>query len=488
MPVALGGASFAAIAALALSLTVRSLAWPVINDAVVMHYIAARLLEGAVPYRDLFDMNFPGVYLVHMLGIVLFGPSDAGFRALDLIMLVGTVAGLGVALTSFGRWASGFGVSLFWLYHLAAGPSWGAGERDFFQCLPLAWMTAAAIAYMKSGRVVTLALAGVSLGAAVCVKPFALLMAPVLMVLAWRRPSAERVTALVVLAVGFAVPVAVVLTWLASTGGLAAFLDIVGGYLPLYGVLGRRPLSELLFVPRRALTIWALVGFLGLWRAGRLDRRMLVLGSGFVYGWLNIILQGQGNGYHAYPLALFAIAVVAAGAGAALEKGKRVLSAMLQVVLLVTVARVAVDALKAPDASSIAKVLTRVHAVAAILAPVVSKGESVQVLEATSDGLIHALYLLRARQPTRFIYDYHFYHTVDHPYIQRLRAELLEGLRARPPGAVVLIEPGVSFTPRGYARLEDFPALATLLESSYRLAHEGEGYQGYRIYVPRANR
>jgi hypothetical protein len=486
MPVALGGASLAAIAALALSLTVRSLAWPVINDAVVMHYIAARLLEGAVPYRDLFDMNFPGVYLVHMLGLVLFGPSDAGFRALDLIMLVGTVAGLGVALTSFGRWAAAFGVALFWLYHLAAGPYWGAGQRDFFQCLPLAWMTAAAFAYMKSGRVVTLALAGVSLGAAVCVKPFALLMAPVLMVLAWRRPSAERVTALAVLAVGFAVPAAVVLTWLASTGGLAAFLDIVGGYLPLYGGFGRQPLSKLLFVPRRALTIWALSGFLGLWRAGRLDRRMLVLGSGFVYGWLNIILQGKGTGYHAYPLALFAIAAVAAGAGVALEKGKRVLSAMLQVVLLVTVARVAVPALKAPNASSMAKVMTRVHAVAATLAPVVSKGESVQVLEG-SDGLIHALYLLRARQPTRFIYDYHFYHAVDHPYIQRLRAELLEGLRARPPGAVVLIEPDNLFrsTPGGYGRLEGFPALSAFLKSSYRLAYEGEAY---RIYVPRANR
>jgi len=130
--------------------------------------------------------------------------------------------------------------------------------------------------------------------------------------------------------------------------------------------------------------------------------------------------------------------------------------------------------------------MTRVHAVAATLAPVVSKGESVQVLEG-SDGLIHALYLLRARQPTRFMYDFHFYHGVDHPYIQRLRAELLEGLRARPPGAVVLIEPDNLFrsTPGGYGRLEDFPALSAFLKSSYRLAHESESY---RIYVPRANR
>ena len=35
--------------------------WPLVHDAPIMHYLAWRISEGAVPYRDLFDMNFPGV-------------------------------------------------------------------------------------------------------------------------------------------------------------------------------------------------------------------------------------------------------------------------------------------------------------------------------------------------------------------------------------------------------------------------------------------
>ncbi|MBI4637470.1 MAG: hypothetical protein HY727_14075, partial [Candidatus Rokubacteria bacterium] len=42
------------------TLTWRSRSWPLVHDGPIMHYIAWRIAEGAVPYRDLFDMNFPG--------------------------------------------------------------------------------------------------------------------------------------------------------------------------------------------------------------------------------------------------------------------------------------------------------------------------------------------------------------------------------------------------------------------------------------------
>src|SRR5512145_1868814 len=52
-------------AALVVWLGWRSRSWPLIHDAPIMHYIAWRIGEGAAPYRDLLDMNFPGVYLLH---------------------------------------------------------------------------------------------------------------------------------------------------------------------------------------------------------------------------------------------------------------------------------------------------------------------------------------------------------------------------------------------------------------------------------------
>ncbi len=111
------------------------------------------------------------------------------------------------------------------------------------------------------------------------------------------------------------------------------------------------------------------------------------------------------------------------------------------------------------------------------LAPVVAAGGAVQVFD-TTEGGIHALYLLRARSPTRFLYDFHFYHDVDHPYIRRLRDELLDGLRAGPPAAVVVFERG--WPSGGYERLERFPALHAWLDAGYALADEGDAFRVYR--------
>ena len=74
---AVSAALVAAMGALAAWLGWRSLGWPLIHDAPIMHYIAWRIADGAVPYRDLFDMNFPGVYAFHLAVVRWLGPGDA---------------------------------------------------------------------------------------------------------------------------------------------------------------------------------------------------------------------------------------------------------------------------------------------------------------------------------------------------------------------------------------------------------------------------
>jgi hypothetical protein len=104
----------------------------------------------------------------------------------------------------------------------------------------------------------------------------------------------------------------------------------------------------------------------------------------------------------------------------------------------------------------------------------------VQVLD-TTEGGIHALLRLRVRQPSRFLYDFHFYHDVSDPYVRALRAELMEALRRRPPVAVVEFVPG--WPEGGYERVASFPELARWLQDGYRVLEEGDGY---RLYVERA--
>src|SRR5512134_1571448 len=61
----------------------RSRSWPLVHDAPLMHYIAWLIGQGAVPYRDTFDMNMPGAYLVHLGVIAVAGPGDLAWRIFD---------------------------------------------------------------------------------------------------------------------------------------------------------------------------------------------------------------------------------------------------------------------------------------------------------------------------------------------------------------------------------------------------------------------
>ena len=57
----------------------------------------------------------------------------------------------------------------------------------------------------------------------------------------------------------------------------------------------------------------------------------------------------------------------------------------------------------------------------------------------STEGGIHALLRLELRQPTRFLYDFHFFHDEGDPRIQALRAELVAGLERGRPAAVVVL-------------------------------------------------
>src|SRR5262245_64336093 len=142
-----------------------------------MHYIAWRIGDGAAPYRDLFDMNFPGVYLLHALALGLFGAGDAGWRVFDLAWLVATSLAAAALAAAWGGFAA-VGAGLFFaVYHLAGG-AWQAGQRDFLLCVFLI-VGALAVARWteRASARASLVWAGLALGAAITVNPHASLLA-----------------------------------------------------------------------------------------------------------------------------------------------------------------------------------------------------------------------------------------------------------------------------------------------------------------------
>ena len=470
----------------ALRLLWASRGWPLVHDAPLMHYVAWRILEGDAPYRDVFDMNFPGVYAAHLLLLRTLGPGDLAFRVFDLGLLGAAGAGLWAAARSAGPWGGLAAAALFALYHVAGGV-WLAGQRDLVLCVLLVWSAAAAIAAARADAQVRtrwLGGAALALGAAVWVKPHAALLAALLLGWAWRGPARGR--ALAAVGAGLALPAVATLGWLGWTGGLGAFRDITLGYLiPLYSRLGRNDLAHELVARDyggdvlAGVGIWAVLGVVALVR-GRCASTLGVLAVGLAYGVVHFWAQGRGWEYHFYPLALFAVALGGAGLGAAVGDRRRVLALLLVAVLLTTAGALWRKGWRNLEPEWIATKMARVARLESALRPIVAAGGTVQVLD-TSEGGIHALLRVQARQPSRFIYDFHFHHDVDHPYVRRLRDELMGALRARPPRAVVLFEQG--WPTGGYERLADFPALERWLRDGYRLTEEGDGY---RLYLEQA--
>ena len=470
-----------------------SRAWPLIHDAPLMHYIAWIIAEGGVPYRDVFDMNWPGVYLLHGAVLRFLGPGDTAWRLFDLGWLVATCS----LLAAYGRhvgdgWSAVAAALLFGLYHLSGG-AWHAGQRDFLLCLFLllgAWGVARGTEAGGSGALLA---GGIALGTAMTVKPHAALFWVLCTAIAARDRSVALSfarSAGLVLTGGLMVPGAV-FGWLAWRGGLGFFVDGLAGYVvPLYSQVGRDALwaavTEHAFGRPLALLMTGLV-MLALLTPPPIRSAYKVLAvMGALYGLAHFVVQGKGWEYQLYPLVLFCCALVPAAVIRwrsgdwprllDLFGARRPLALVVWTLLVVVLGVKGVEAL---DASWIADKARRVAAITRDLAPLAGSGATVQVMDTTAGG-VHALLILGLRQPTRFIYDFHFFHHVDDPRIEALRAEFLRALVAGRPAAVVVLEEG--WPHPTYGRLDAFPALGRLLDESYTVAAEG---RGYRIYAQR---
>ncbi len=444
-----------------------------------MHYIAWRIAGGAAPYRDLFDMNFPGVYLAHWLALAVFGAGDAGWRAFDLLWLAGTALCAAALAAPWGRLAA-WGAGLFFAaYHLAGG-AWQAGQRDFLLCPFLLLGVLGVARWAERRRPGSLAWGGAALGAGLTIKPHAVALAAGLLIAVLvlaRRAGTAPGAPLALFAAALALVPALVITWVGTRGALGAWGRIVVEYLlPLYSRLGRPSTWAFyrwqLWIPIGAGALLSL----GAARArARLGARHALVALGLLYGVLHFVGQGKGWEYHLYPLAAFAAVLLFAEVGRLAREGRRLAAAPLAACAAVAIALLAIKGVEAADAPWIAAKERRVAAVTAALAGRLGPGDTVQVLDTTAGGA-HALLRLRAREPSRFVYDFHFYHDVETATIRALRAELMAALAARPPRFVVLFEEG--WPAGGYERVARFPALAAWLGRA-RLETEGDGYRIY---------
>ena len=485
-----------------------SLRWRMVHDSPLSHYIAYLVNErGFALYRDLFETSFPGTFIFHMAIGRAFGYSDGAFMAISLVWLALVSVATWKIMRGFGRRPAAASNILFALAYLAGGPAMML-QRDFILLLPLA--LAINIATFRGiGPVARAALIGGLFGIAVTFKPHAILGLPALLIFDWAvshadgappRPTRRDVLTLgSSVTAGLALPPLAVTAWLASTGSLSAFIEMVRNYLPLYLTLDGAHRNVVGFERVKSLIageiafggngLWFIAACLGTYITltrcdlpARLQYTVrLLLALTVLYGFYPIT-AGQFFDYHWMPFLYFVIML----SSLCLCRVSRVASRSVQIlpalVLLLTIALVLRPApaliQQLQGRPTPAPKNGRVDALATFLQTHARPGDTVQPLDWTG-GSVQAMLLARVNPATPYIYDYLFYHHVSQPYIRLERARFIAALEQSSPRFVVDVQAEDKPWVSGPDTTREFPELKRFLATNYMLVVTSEDYVIY---------
>ena len=299
----------------------KSIPWPLIHDIPPLHFMAWQMAEGATPYVDIFDMNMPGTYLIHRFVRWAFGPGDGGWRAFDLLVLVGLALGLWAYLLSTDFIQEAIrnkvalaGALIAMVFHVGNGPIF-AGQRDYLMGALVLWAAHLLLKSLEHKKARgSLWLSGILAGSALMIKPPAVVVFPLfILFLLVHTGRKDRLRKMVVFSLGGALVPLLLLVWLLALGAVEAFWESLTGYvIPLYSQLEGQHISSYLIAHQTLLRILLLVGAL-VWIVGSkrlaipLRFSMGVLGG--IYGIFHYVLQAKGWPYHLYPFLIFCTVV-----------------------------------------------------------------------------------------------------------------------------------------------------------------------------------
>jgi hypothetical protein len=472
-----------------------SLSWGYVHDSPLMIYAAYLIDQGAVPYRDIFEMNTPGTYFLMWLMGKMFGWDNLSFRLFDLTCLSVITVCSGVALRRFGVLTAIIGPVAFALWYLGLGPNQSL-QREYMGLVPLA--VTLAVLSLNINRQLQSVLVGFGCGFMVLIKPqFVLFAAPlgVALVLvggfSWRNAFKRSLIA----SFAFMLPVLAALAYLWRSHGLLPFIDIASHYWGLYAhlsgnhqtvtsaeklnnIVAQLRTNVLQFAP-----VWAILGLTFVGDCRRRQAFGWLFGSLLILSFIYPAIGGQFWQYHWMPFFFMAYAVASLCASGALTWGVGSVMGKLAFLLLLflSLELAQLGAREAP--APIHYKNGAPEKIRKYLSENMQPGDTVQPLDWTL-GAVHGMLLAKARLATRFMYDFHFYHHVSIPYIQGLRAEFMTQLVAAKPRYIVQMVGEGKPWPRGNDSSRSFAELDQFLIEHY---HVVSAEREYNILERNAN-
>lgn len=463
------------VCALALGLSVlyaliASRHWPLVGDSSLMHYVVFLQSKGAIPYRDIFDINLPGTYLFEALAMRIFGNGAAGWRLYDFTLLAAVLGGCAVVAGRKRWFGAVFAGCLFALIHLQDGlPE--SGQRDLLLAVLLIWGYVAFFAAQRNKRTLLMSfLFGSTMGLAAVIKPVLLPLTAVLfliLLISEIRKKGQYVRSLLGATLGLVLPAFVAFLWLRKNGAWQAFWLNTLPLIRLHAHMGRRPLPFLLahclapvlflFIPWLLLQISDRPFF----TQERIALMLGVLGTAIAY-----VLQGKGYPYQRYPC----LAVLLLLVGLDLERSLKDRGFRGAIALITCLGTCLI---LAPRFSWLTSTFSDSdpfeHALSEQLLtvdPVLRLDGNVQCID-TFSGCIQTLYQMRIRESTGFLYDCYLFAN-DGPEVERYRSDFWLAYRAAHPRTIIVTNRFCFGDLGGFDKLNRWPEFKTDLDRNYQ--------------------
>jgi hypothetical protein len=468
---------------------VRTAHWKQVNDPAQLHYLCFLMDHGFAPYRDLLEINMPGIYLVNWSVMHTLGGGSGAWRAFDFALL-GIASGAMIVIARPYDWLAGFlGATLFILYHARDGAG-QEGQREFIIAVLLLCAYAFLFDAFRSRRTWPMFAFGLCGGMAATIKPMPLPFMLVVLLLAaikWKRLSEPVLRLLLYALLGLMAPLAMVGAFLISHHSLDSFWYLLRVELPFYQGLGRVSLPMLLsLIATASVKTVALIALaIAVMKRDWWNWEGKLLVAGIMFGVASYLAQGKAFPYHRYPMLAFLF----------LWAGLQMIPALRarRTVRTLAAAGVGFVAILAPIyvSRSVHKVWDPKFSdsLAADLNQLGGGALSgrVQCIDMPAD-CDATLYRMRLVQSTGLFYDYLIFGSSRQRVIRDVRATFWHQFKRRTP-QVIVVGTGLYPYGRGYSKLASWPLFQKELASHYALYEDRSfpsaesGARAYRIYV-----
>jgi hypothetical protein len=463
--------------------------WKQVNDPAQLSYLCFLMDHGMAPYRDLLEINMPGIYLVNWSVMHLLGEGPLAWRIFDF-SLMGAAAWAMIVIARPYDWLAGvLGATLFALYHGRDGAG-QAGQRDFIIAVLLLCAYAFLFEFSRHRREWAIFAFGVCAGMAATIKPTPLPFVFLILVLAaihWKRTGQPTLQPSLYALLGLLVPFALVCAFLVSKHSIGSFWYLLRVELPFYKSLGRLPFPTLMTLVAstsiRTLALIALAIALLKRQGWTWEGNLLV--AGIIFGIASFFGQGKGFPYHRYPMLAFLFLWVALQIVAGLRTrgvvGILAATGVAFVLILVP--------LYVREASRKVWDPQFIDSLAADLNHLGGHELSghVQCIYMPAD-CDDTLYRLRLVQSTGLFYDYLIFGSAQQQVIRDERQQFWQQFQKNPP-RVVVVGSGLYPGGFGYGKLASWPIFQQELANHYFLYDDRwfppaeSGQRAYRIYV-----